>query len=244
MQEQAHREKQNKENDSKEKLLGTNWDFISDDNLENTAHYKRSWFGIYTGINNASKTAASTTRGVIRFENVITNEGSGYNKDTGKFTAPYGGVYVFSWTIITRQKEAVATELYVNNVLKGRSFSDARDATGNMDDSASNTIVVRMTNINDYATIDDSIPNTEEITDDAIIDNIKSSRNIETENNDDSSDETEPAPKKRPISDVLSACQIITDHLELSDNSSVASSAFDKVAIRCKMVRYSFLVVA
>ncbi|KAJ8321728.1 hypothetical protein KUTeg_000199 [Tegillarca granosa] len=93
----------------------------------------------------AGKAATSTNRGVIKFENVLTNEGSGYNKDTGKFTAPYDGVYLFTWTIITRQKEAVATELYVNNVLKGYSFADARDATGMMDDSASNTLIVKMT---------------------------------------------------------------------------------------------------
>ncbi|KAJ8321726.1 hypothetical protein KUTeg_000197 [Tegillarca granosa] len=93
----------------------------------------------------AGKAATSTNRGVIKFENVLTNEGSGYNKDTGKFTAPYDGVYLFTWTIITRQKEAVATELYVNNVFKGYLFADARDATGIMDDSASNTLIVKMT---------------------------------------------------------------------------------------------------
>ena len=33
---------------------------------------------------------------VLVFQNIITNEGSGYDKSTGIFTAPVGGVYYFT----------------------------------------------------------------------------------------------------------------------------------------------------
>ncbi|KAJ8302275.1 hypothetical protein KUTeg_021262 [Tegillarca granosa] len=49
--------------------------------------------------------------GVIRFENVLLNEGNGYNSATGEFTAPTDGVYVFSWTILTKETQAIAADL-------------------------------------------------------------------------------------------------------------------------------------
>ncbi|XP_062617244.1 uncharacterized protein LOC134278953 [Saccostrea cucullata] len=33
---------------------------------------------------------------ILKFENVLTNEGEGYSPTTGKFTAPEDGVYYFS----------------------------------------------------------------------------------------------------------------------------------------------------
>lgn len=47
-----------------------------------------------------SNTPANT---IIKFGNVLVNEGSGYNPTTGKFTAPLDGVYSFSWTYCTNK---------------------------------------------------------------------------------------------------------------------------------------------
>uniref|UniRef100_K1QKY2 Complement C1q tumor necrosis factor-related protein 3 n=1 Tax=Magallana gigas TaxID=29159 RepID=K1QKY2_MAGGI len=38
---------------------------------------------------------------IIKFGQVLVNEGSGYSPTTGKFTAPLDGVYSFSWTYCT-----------------------------------------------------------------------------------------------------------------------------------------------
>ncbi|XP_062621363.1 uncharacterized protein LOC134282953, partial [Saccostrea cucullata] len=40
---------------------------------------------------------------ILKFENVLTNEGKGYSPTTGKFTAPVDGVYSFSWTYSTNK---------------------------------------------------------------------------------------------------------------------------------------------
>ncbi|KAJ8302277.1 hypothetical protein KUTeg_021264 [Tegillarca granosa] len=95
----------------------------------------------------ALKSSSSTKDGVIRFENVLLNEGNGYNSATGEFTAPTDGVYVFSWTIITKETEAVCADLFVDGSRKGRLLADARggNTSNAMDDSASNTIAIRLT---------------------------------------------------------------------------------------------------
>ncbi|KAJ8302276.1 hypothetical protein KUTeg_021263 [Tegillarca granosa] len=95
----------------------------------------------------ALKSASTSSDGVIRFENVLLNEGNGYNSATGEFTAPTDGVYVFSWTILTKETEAIAADLYLGSSRKARLFADARGGTtsNSMDDSASNTIAIRLT---------------------------------------------------------------------------------------------------
>lgn len=39
---------------------------------------------------------------VFVFDNVKSNIGSAYDEDSGMFTAPSGGAYVFTWTIVSR----------------------------------------------------------------------------------------------------------------------------------------------
>jgi hypothetical protein len=42
---------------------------------------------------NGSTTLPENT--IVKFDGVFTNQGHGYNTSTGKFTAPYSGVYLF-----------------------------------------------------------------------------------------------------------------------------------------------------
>ncbi|XP_061187452.1 complement C1q tumor necrosis factor-related protein 3-like isoform X2 [Saccostrea echinata] len=52
---------------------------------------------------------------ILKFGNVLTNEGGGYNPSTGKFTAPEDGVYSFSWTYCTNK----GSNVYVVGVVDG-----------------------------------------------------------------------------------------------------------------------------
>ncbi|XP_062617245.1 heavy metal-binding protein HIP-like [Saccostrea cucullata] len=52
---------------------------------------------------------------ILKFANVLANEGEGYNPTTGKFTAPEDGVYSFSWTYCTDR----GSTLYVYGIVDG-----------------------------------------------------------------------------------------------------------------------------
>ena len=75
--------------------------------------------------------------------------------------------------------------------------------------------------VDDYISVDDSLPTSATITDD----NIVSSRNLDADYNSDNDDE-EPTsgPIRRPMSEVLTAMDIIRDHLELNKNSKTATT--------------------
>ncbi|XP_069122546.1 complement C1q tumor necrosis factor-related protein 3-like [Argopecten irradians] len=52
----------------------------------------------------------------IHFENVVTNNGGHYSQNTGVFTCPIEGTYVFSWTIYASGAQYIDTELVKNSV--------------------------------------------------------------------------------------------------------------------------------
>ncbi|KAK3103898.1 hypothetical protein FSP39_022759, partial [Pinctada imbricata] len=51
----------------------------------------------------------------IAFGNVVLNEGNGYNNESGVFTAPSDGIYVFDWTILTYPGKIFHLDFMVNN---------------------------------------------------------------------------------------------------------------------------------
>ncbi|KAJ8312037.1 hypothetical protein KUTeg_009410 [Tegillarca granosa] len=61
----------------------------------------------------------------IVFDKIITNIGDGYDSNTGIFTVPYEGLYLFHWTILTRPGTIFDTELVVNGVPKRRNAADS-----------------------------------------------------------------------------------------------------------------------
>ncbi|KAJ8313059.1 hypothetical protein KUTeg_010432 [Tegillarca granosa] len=81
----------------------------------------------------------------VTFENVTLNVGDGYNSSTGIFTAPADGIYVFSWSIATKQFIATGSGLYVNGIYEiARAWADAREVKNYQDDSSSATVAVQL----------------------------------------------------------------------------------------------------
>ena len=55
---------------------------------------------------------------VVKFSDVLNNEGNHFNSGDSIFVSPVSGVYLFSWTTQTYSGKSVNTELRVNNVIK------------------------------------------------------------------------------------------------------------------------------
>lgn len=56
------------------------------------------------------------TNTILKFEEVLLNKGSGYDSNTGIFTAPANGVYSFNWSFISKHGGTVYISAIVNDV--------------------------------------------------------------------------------------------------------------------------------
>lgn len=63
------------------------------------------------------------------YDAIITNDGNGYNSQSGVFTVPFTGQYVFTWSATVWVRSAYETQLMVNGDVKGVTFADAGEAT-------------------------------------------------------------------------------------------------------------------
>ena len=55
---------------------------------------------------------------IVKFSDVLNNQGNHFNSGDSIFVSPVSGVYLFSWTTMTYGGKHVNTELRVNNIVK------------------------------------------------------------------------------------------------------------------------------
>lgn len=100
-------------------------------------------FSVYLSISDVEISKGYT----IKFDTIVTNIGSSYNRYTGVFTAPQDGVYVFSWNLYCSSDGAYFySQLVANSNVVGAMFTDATGA--NYTRTTTNVVVVEI-NIGD-----------------------------------------------------------------------------------------------
>ncbi|KAL3882722.1 hypothetical protein ACJMK2_029034 [Sinanodonta woodiana] len=60
---------------------------------------------------------------IILFDNVLQNEGNGFNKQTGIFTCPLSGIYFFSLSILVQPGSAIDVYIIVNGQIIAKSYA-------------------------------------------------------------------------------------------------------------------------
>ncbi|KAK3096451.1 hypothetical protein FSP39_000286 [Pinctada imbricata] len=81
---------------------------------------------------------------IIKYDKVFTNKGSAYNTNTGIFTCPTTGTYVFTWsTMSSLDSQPCSAYIYHNGnrLLVAYSY----EAGGSYHETASNTMVLTLT---------------------------------------------------------------------------------------------------
>ncbi|XP_059141734.1 C1q-related factor-like [Physella acuta] len=74
------------------------------------------------------------------FDKVVTNLGEAFNKDTGRFTAPFNGTYAFSVTIAAQGRQRAAVELLNNGKMVSTIWAESFPVWA----SASNSAILNM----------------------------------------------------------------------------------------------------
>ena len=70
------------------------------------------------------------TNSIVKFSDVLNNEGNHFNSGDSVFVSPVSGVYLFSWTTMTNSGKGVNTELRVNNIVKETLHANIGGAVG------------------------------------------------------------------------------------------------------------------
>lgn len=77
----------------------------------------------------------------VMFKLVLTNNGKGYDRNSGIFTAPVNGTYFFTSTILTKTPSVVEMALIVNTDVKMLMYASARNETYN---NAANSVLLNL----------------------------------------------------------------------------------------------------
>nr|XP_034307448.1 complement C1q tumor necrosis factor-related protein 3-like isoform X3 [Crassostrea gigas] len=67
----------------------------------------------------------------VIFDKVSLNEGKAYDNTSGIFTAPFDGIYSFTWTILTTAGKYFLTEIVLNGKKVVLNYIDGRGRDGN-----------------------------------------------------------------------------------------------------------------
>ncbi|XP_076078937.1 complement C1q-like protein 2 [Mytilus galloprovincialis] len=89
----------------------------------------------------SSKTQQNV-KGVVVFDSVVTNTGSGYDPSNGHFVAPYEGLYYFSWTILAYKGTNFVTEIVHNGKVIVGNHAEAAAIPEQM--STTNSLVLQL----------------------------------------------------------------------------------------------------
>ena len=95
---------------------------------------------------------------VVKFSEVLNNEGNHFNSGDSIFVSPVSGVYLFSWTIMTCIGKTVHTELRVDNIVKETLHANIASSSGRF--SVSRVIICNVKK-NDHVWIQTSVHSTE-----------------------------------------------------------------------------------
>ena len=78
----------------------------------------------------------------IIYDKIITNVGQGYNQQTGTFTCPKGGLYVFTWS--TMNNDSVSCDAYIYRNGERSLMTYSYEFGGSRNEVASNTEVMHL----------------------------------------------------------------------------------------------------
>lgn len=67
------------------------------------------------------------TQETVIFNQVSLNDGDAYDTTSGKFTAPIGGVYFFSWGILSDNGKYFVTEIVRNSIPVAYNYSAGQE---------------------------------------------------------------------------------------------------------------------
>ncbi|XP_052722579.1 complement C1q-like protein 4 [Crassostrea angulata] len=90
-----------------------------------------------------SSTKTHPKDAIFVYDRVVTNDGSTYNEQTGKFTTPATGLYLFAWSALSDLGKTSDVSLFVNGKRTGR-IAQNNIGRGGKYITASSTVILTL----------------------------------------------------------------------------------------------------